>query len=196
MDPLIWAGLLLLLGLALVMTEVFVPSGGILGVLALVSIVAAIALAFFRGGTFAGFMFVLVSMIAVPTILVLAFQWLPDTAVGRRLLASAPTSEEVLPDDEERRALRELVGKIGRAQSSMLPSGAVEIDGRTIDAVSDGMPIERGQPVRVIEVHGTRVTVRLVPEETASATASTGKSDDVLAQSIDELGLDPFEPLA
>jgi membrane-bound serine protease (ClpP class) len=195
-DPLIWAGLLLLVGLALVMTEVFIPSGGILGVLAFVAIIAAIAMAFLRSGAFAGFMFVLVSLIAVPTILVFAFQWLPDTAVGKRLLAAVPTSEEVLPDDEQRRALRELVGKVGRAKSRMLPSGAVQIEGRTIDAVSDGFPIEPGQPVRVMEVTGTQVTVRLVTEEVA-ASAPAAKADDVLAQSIDKLGLDPFEdPLA
>ena len=91
----------------------------------------------------------------------MAFQWLPDTAVGKRLLATVPSADEVLPDDDERRALRELVGRTGRAQTRMLPSGAVEIDGRTIDAVSDGMPIEPGQPVRVVDVHGTRVTVRV-----------------------------------
>ena len=196
MDPLVWAGLLLLLGLALVMTEVFVPSGGILGVLALTSIVVAIVLAFLQSGAMAGFLFVLVSLIAVPTILFVAFQWLPETAVGKRLLANLPSSEEVLPDDDERRALRELVGKVGRAETRMLPSGAVQIEGRTIDATSEGMPIEPGQPVRVVEVHGTRVTVRLVTEEAAAASRSTRNNDDVLAQTIDKLGLDPFEPLA
>jgi membrane-bound ClpP family serine protease len=195
MDPLVWAGLLLLLGLALVLTEVFIPSGGILGVVSFTAIVAAIALAFIKSGVVAGFLFVLVSLIAVPTVLVLAFQWLPDTAVGKRLLASIPTAEEVMPDDAERRALRELVGKVGRAQTRMLPSGAVRIEGRTIDAVSDGMPIEPGQPVRVVEVHGTRVTVRQVTEETAAKIPAT-KGEDVLAQTIDKLGLDPFEPMA
>jgi membrane-bound ClpP family serine protease len=195
-DPLIWAGLLLLLGLALVLTEVFIPSGGILGVLAFVAIVASIAMAFLRGGPLPGFVFVLVSLIAVPTILMFAFQWLPDTAVGKRLLATVPTAEEVLPDDAERRALRELVGKVGRAKSRMLPSGAVQIEGRTIDAVSDGFPVEPGQPVRVTEVHGTSVTVRLVSEESATA-APVAKHEDVLAQTIDKLGLDPFDdPLA
>ena len=68
-------------------------------------------------------------------------------------------------------------------------------EGRTIDAVSDGMPIEPGQPVRVLEVHGRRVTVRQVPEE-AAAQVPAAKGEDVLAQTIDKLGLDPFEPLA
>ena len=192
-DPLVWAGLLLLLGLALVMTEVFIPSGGILGVVSTGAIVAAIVLEFVKRGAFAGVMFVLVALLAAPTILVFAFRWLPDTPVGRRLLVAIPTSDEVLPDDDERRALRELVGKVGRAKSRMLPSGAVQIEGRTIDAMSDGLPIEPGQPVRVIEVHGTRVTVRLVTEEAAAATT---KSDDPMSQTIDQLGLEPFDPLA
>jgi membrane-bound ClpP family serine protease len=194
MDPLIWAGLLLLVGLVLIMIEVFLPSGGILGVLSFTAVVSAIALAFFQGGALPGLLFLLAALIAVPTILAVAFQWLPDTAVGKRLLATVPSAEEVLPDDDERRALRELIGKTGRAQTSMLPSGAVEIDGRTIDAVSDGMPIEPGQPVRVVDVHGTRVTVRLVSGEAAAASPTS--RDDVMAQTIDQLGLDPFDPLA
>ena len=94
MDPLVWAGLLLLVGLALIMTEVFVPSGGVLGVLALSSIVVAIVLAFWQSGVTAGFMFVLVSLIAVPTILFFAFQWLPETPIGRRLIPEAPSATE------------------------------------------------------------------------------------------------------
>jgi membrane-bound ClpP family serine protease len=194
MDPLVWAGLLLLVGLVLVMTEVFVPSGGILGLLSVTAILAAIVLAFYYRGAVTGIVFVLVALLSVPTILVFAFRWLPDTAVGKRLLATVPTSEDVLPDDDERRMLRSLVGKVGRAKTMMLPSGAVEVEGNTIDAVSDGLAIDPGQPVRVVEVHGTRVVVRLITEQAAAA-RPPAKGDDVLSQPIEQLGLDPFEPL-
>ena len=43
-----------------------------------------------------------------------------------------------MPDTPERRTLRQLVGKLGVAKSVMLPSGAVLIDGQTIDALSEG----------------------------------------------------------
>jgi membrane-bound ClpP family serine protease len=194
MDPLVWAGLILLVGLLLVMTEVFVPSGGVLGFLSVTAILSAIVMAFYYRGPVTGIVFVLVALVSVPTILVFAFRWLPDTAVGKRLLATVPTSDEVLPDDDERRMLRSLVGRVGRAKTVMLPSGAVEVEGRTIDAVSDGMAIEPGQPVRVIEVHGTRVVVRLITEEAAAA-RPIPKGDDMLSQPIDQLGLEPFEPL-
>jgi membrane-bound ClpP family serine protease len=194
MDPLVWAGLLLLVGLLLVMTEVFVPSGGVLGFLSVTAILSAIVMAFYYRGPVIGIVFVLVALVSAPTILVVAFRWLPDTAVGKRLLATVPTSDEVLPDDDERRMLRSLLGRVGRAKTLMLPSGAVEVEGRTIDAVSDGMAIEPGQPVRVIEVHGTRVVVRLITEEAATA-RPIPKGDDMLSQPIDQLGLEPFEPM-
>jgi membrane-bound ClpP family serine protease len=192
MDPLIWAGILLLLGLMLVMLEVFVPTGGLLGFLSLTAILSGIGLAFNKGGLAYGFGFLIATAVALPIVLGLAFRWLPGTAIGRRLLPAVPMSKDVLPDSEERRALRALVGKIGRAKSTMLPSGAVTVDGRTFDAVSEGLPIEPGQPVRVIEVRGNRVVVRPVEEGEEQPA-----SDDVLSQPIDTLGIDPFhDPLA
>ena len=134
MDPLVWAGLLLLVGLILVMTEVFVPSGGILGLLSVTAILAAIVMAFYYRGAVTGIVFVLVALLSVPTILVFAFRWLPDTAVGKRLLATVPTSEEVLPDDDERRMLRSLVGKVGRAKTADAPQRGGR-SGRTIQSM-------------------------------------------------------------
>jgi membrane-bound ClpP family serine protease len=109
------------------------------------------------------------------------------------LLPSIPTAAEVMPDDEQRRRLRQLVGKTGQAKSMMLPSGAVEVDGHVVDAVSQGMPIEPGERVRVVEVRGTMVVVQPLGE----APAVERGADDVLAQPIESLGIDPFEePLA
>jgi membrane-bound ClpP family serine protease len=186
MEPVLWAAVLLLLGLSLVMLEVFVPTGGLLGFLSLTAILVGIALAFWHGGLAYGFGFLLVTAVAVPLVLGMAFRWLPGTPIGRRILPAVPTSKDVLPDTEERRVLRGLVGKIGTAKSPMLPSGAVVVEGRTIDAVSEGQPIEVGQPVRVIEVRGTRVIVRPVEEGEESPLPP----DDPLSRPIDTLGID------
>jgi membrane-bound ClpP family serine protease len=193
MEPsLIGAGLLVALGLVLVLMEVFLPTGGLIGFLSVASLAAGIALAFYHGGSTTGFGFLAVAVVAVPVVLAMAFRFLPDTAIGRRLLPHLPTPDEVLPDSEERRRLRGLVGKVGRAKTPMLPSGAVLIEGHTIDAVSEGMAIERDQPVRVIAVRGTRVVVRPLDEN-----EPVSPSDDVLSRPIDSLGFDPFsDPLA
>jgi membrane-bound serine protease (ClpP class) len=191
MDPLAWSALLLLLGLLLVMVEVFIPSGGVLGFLSITALVAGVILAFYHRGAEVGFLFLTVTAVALPVTLMMAFRWWPKTPMGRRILLDVPTSEEVLPDSPERRWLRQMVGRLGVAKSLMLPSGAIEVDGHTIDALTEGTPIEAGQRVRVIAVRGNRVLVRVADDQTPAET------DDVLSQPIDFLGLESLEdPLA
>jgi hypothetical protein len=49
----------------------------------------------------------------------------------------------------------------------MLPSGLVLIDGKTYDAVSEGMPIESGAQIIVVHVSTQRLVVR--PDHTIQA---------------------------
>ena len=78
------------------------------------------------------------------------------------------------------------------ARGTMLPSGLVVIEGKTYDAVSEGMAIEAGQTVLVVAVSTQRLVVR--PDNTIRAelaeTAPThaAGSSDPLAQEI----ADPF----
>ena len=51
LDPFTWAIVLLLLGCALVVLEVFIPSGGILGMLSALAILGSIVFAFRRDMT-------------------------------------------------------------------------------------------------------------------------------------------------
>jgi membrane-bound ClpP family serine protease len=192
MDPIVWSVLLLLLGLALLCAEVFIPSGGLLGFLSIASLLSGLALAFYHRGTEVGLLFLIGTILAVPGVLMVAFRYWPQTPMGRRLLLEVPTSEEVLPDSPQRQRLRRLVGKFGVAKSVMMPSGAVLIEGETIDALSEGISIDPGQPVEVIEVRGSRVLVRPVDENARPVAA-----DDVLSQPIESLGIDGLDdPLA
>jgi membrane-bound serine protease (ClpP class) len=111
--------------------------------------------------------------------------------MGRAILGDLPTEEETRLDDPR----RSLVGRVGVAQSLMLPSGAVLVDGKLIDAVSQGMAIDPGQPVVIVEVRANRVMVRPAAAEEAQAAAF--ESDDVLSRPIEEFGFDSLEdPLA
>lgn len=191
MDPIALASLLLVGALTLVILEVFIPSGGILGFLAATSAVASVVVAF-RSGPIAGLLFVVVAIIAMPAAIAIALRILPNTPIGRRLLLRPPKGDEVLPDDAKRRELMALVGKMGEAKTMMRPSGAAIIEGKTVNALSEGMAIEPGQTVRVIEVRGNRVIVRAVEGEPPSI-----RRDEGLDRPIDSLGLDSLEePLA
>lgn len=186
--------MLLVIGLALAVTEVFVPSGGLIGFLAACALLGAIIVAF-MDNPIVGLAILAVAILGLPVVLALGLYWWPRTPIGKRVLLDAPESDEVLPDDPRRRNLKSLVGRIGRAKSKMLPSGAVVIDGRSIDAVSEGPPIEPGEAVQVVAVHGMEVIVRPVDEQTAQQ--ESRPSDDVLSQPIESVLPDPFgEPPA
>jgi len=79
----------------------------------------------------------------------------------------------------------------------MLPSGAIVLDGRTYDAVSEGMAIDAGAVVKVVAVKTNRIVVRPTDQELTSADfSSQQEAADVLSQPIDSLGIEGFdEPL-
>jgi len=198
LEPWVWSTLLMFVGLFLIILEVFIPSGGILGTLAVTSILSSIGMAFYYSGPRTGATFFAVALAGVPLAVAGGLALLPRTPVGRRLLLSLPTEEDVLPDNEELLELQSLVGKAGVARSPMLPSGAIMVDGKVFDAMSEGMAIECGQPVRVVTVRMNRLIVRPVSkDETSQSGKNTESEEDILSKPIDSLGLDPFkDPLA
>jgi len=187
MEPWIWPLLLLALGMGLAVLEVFFPSAGILSLLSITSLITAVVLGFREGSglglTVLGLMFV-----GVPTVIVLAFRLWPHTAMGKAALLEAPKAGDVLPDDDQRRRLKTLIGRIGHAKCRMLPGGVVSVDGQTVDAVSEGMVIEAGQRVRIIKVQANRAVVRPIEHEQPTETA-----EDPLERPIDTIAADPFE---
>jgi membrane-bound ClpP family serine protease len=195
MNPLVWSSLLLAVGLILVVLEVFIPSGGIMGFLSVSAVVAAIVLAFVYRGLEAGLIFLSVAAVGVPTMLVLAFRYWPKTPMGKRLLLEIPSGDDVLPESTQKESLRRLVGKLGNAKTVMLPSGAVVVGERTYDAFSQGMAIAAGERIKVVGVQGHSLVVRPASDEEA-AEHSDVRSDDVLSRPIESLGLGGIdEPL-
>jgi membrane-bound ClpP family serine protease len=162
-----WAILFLLLGLLLLVVEFFVPSGGTLAAMCALSLLAAIIAGFFAG-LWTGALILLAICVIVPASAGAAVRWWPDTPIGKLMLIQRPRSaDEVLPETVAYRGLRDLIGRRGRAKGLMLPSGLVLIDGKTYDAVSEGMPIEPGDQVIVVHVSTQRLVVR--PDRTIQA---------------------------
>lgn len=167
MDPWVWAVLLLVLGTGLAVMEVFFPSAGLLGFLSATAVAAAIVMGFYQS-PLTGALIILAAAVGLPVTIVLAFQYWPKTAMGQRVLLAAPKSEDVLPDNPDKEWLKGLIGQTGRAKSKLLLSGVITIDGRTADAVSESMPVEVGQTVRVIQVRGHCLVVRPIAEDAAA----------------------------
>lgn len=204
MTALVWVVVLLAVGLLVMVLEVFLPSGGILGFLSLTAIVAAIATAFFELGATAGLTVLAVATVVVPVVLALAFRWFPETPLGRRVLPPPPDPADVAPAATRRRELEKLVGRNGRAVSEMLPWGVVEIDGVRLQAVSEGGPVDRGAPVEAVGVQGRDLVVapvrrregpRPAGESAPSAQASAAAAEG-LSPTLETFDFDGFDPPA
>jgi membrane-bound ClpP family serine protease len=188
-----WAILLLLIGCSLIVLEVFIPSGGIISILAGVAFITSLIIAFWEGpttGPTTGLVFVGIMVFAIPTLIMLAFKYWPRTRMGKAFLGELPREDEVAPEDSR----RTLIGRVGVARSKMLPSGAVEIDGQMIDAVTQGQAIEPGAYVVVVEVRANRVVVRPAGKDQRP---SHPNPKDILSRPIEELGIESLDdPMA
>lgn len=193
---LLYALLLMLLFLVFFVAEFFLPSAGLLGVAAAVSIIAAVAVAFTHSAT-AGVVFLIAALLLVPAAFAAMVRIWPRTFIGRRILNLEPRSHRGDPaevrDEGPAGQLAALVGRVGVARTDLLPSGLIEVDGRRWDAVSTGVAIDRGEHVEVVHVHGGRIRVqptqRPLQTDAAAEQASTNQPP-TLETPVESLGID------
>jgi membrane-bound ClpP family serine protease len=163
MDSLLIIGIgCLALGLLLLILEAFVPSGGILGLLAFVSAIVGIVF-LFKFEAIWGAIGLLGTVILGPMMFFGALNMLPSTKLGRVMVGSS--GEEIaLARAETVRVQRDerehLMGLEGTAATDMRPSGVVLIEGQRHDAISKGGVIDRGEPIRVVAIDGLTIEVR------------------------------------
>ena len=188
MDVIYWSIIFMGLGLLIVMLELFIPSAGILTVLAGACFIASIVAGFFSSLT-AGLVMLLLIVILLPLLLMAMIKVWPKTPIGRRILIEPSGSPDaVVPEWEP--GIHELVGQLGTARTKMLPSGIVLINGKKYDALSDGLPIDEGQPIRVVAVKNNRIIV--VPHEgdLDDSEDLPARDRELLERPLEELGLD------
>ncbi|MDX1964301.1 MAG: NfeD family protein [Pirellulales bacterium] len=195
-EPFLWATILLALGLFLVGLEFLLPSSGIIGLSAALCLGSGIGMAFYYGGSWYGYLYLAIALLCVPVIVGVGFKLLPYTPLGKKLLSLAPMGDEVLSDVATRRNLRGLIGMVGRAITPILPSGSIEVAGLVLDAISQGMPIEKGAGVQIIDIQGTRIIVRPFEGPIPSGVSAPVERENIppdtqlFEQSLESLGIE------
>ena len=159
----IFAILLLFVGLAILLAEIFVPSGGLLGVITFFSLVISLVFAYRAWGqshpnVFGVFCVML--LLLVPTVVSFGFYMLPRTRFGRKVLLEAPDLVDLTPYAKESSRLEKLVGQFGTALTTLNPGGLVKLDEQRLHALSEGLSVEPGASVEIIEIRGASVVVR------------------------------------
>lgn len=189
---LLYVAVLVVACYALLVTEFFVPSGGVIGFAAAVAAVTALFIAFTHSLN-AGLGTLLLFLASTPAVMVTLVRLWPRTAMGRRMLNRDPDrpDEAAVPTTPQGTPLAELVGRLGVARTDLLPSGQVVIDGEKLDAISD-VAIDRGTPIVVNRLMGFRIRVRPATEEELrrqDGSQPSGRTAEAL-ESLDLEGLE------
>ena len=188
MDNWVWAILLLIGAVGLGFLELFIPSGGVLAIVAVLALLGSVVFAFLQGMVF-GLGLLLVVVVGVPFLVWYMLQIWQATPIGRRILLD-PSEDPALQPNEVLERHKALLGKTGVAKSLMMPSGMIEIDGERFDAVSAGMPIDPGTPIRVVHVDGINLTVHPAYSDPKPITPPVSS---VVTESPDQANIeDPF----
>lgn len=184
MEPWIWSLLLLLAGILFAVLELFLPSGGILAFFSFAAFCVSLIFSFHQGLGY-GLAYSGVLMIGIPVLVWQLFILWPKTPLGRRMLLD-PKQDPALAPDPENEELRQLVGKIGLAQSRMMPSGIVMIENRRYDAVSEGEPIDSGTEIVVLSAGKIDIIVKPYTEKAPKPKPETTEGEPVIADPFSE----------
>jgi membrane-bound serine protease (ClpP class) len=146
------AVVLQIVAVALLFAEIFLPSGGILGIATVGVLVASLSVGFSHSSLL-GWVLGGIDLIAFPLLL----RW-GIGQVARSPLALRESLDQGAPAPESH-----LEGRDGTAETGLRPVGRVVVDGVRHEAVSTGAFVEPGQAVRVVGSAGGRLQVRPLP---------------------------------
>ena len=147
--------LCLLIGVALLVLEVFVPGFGLPGVSGLILLTIGIVITWNTYGSVAGLAVTLITLALAGISISVSIK----SAATGKLSKSALILNEVTPpvDHEDTETL---VGKEGVTATVLNPVGIAEFDGVRLNVVSEGSYLGKGAPVRIQQIEGTKIIVR------------------------------------
>jgi membrane-bound ClpP family serine protease len=156
--------LLVIVGLGIIVSEIFIPSAGMLSILAAGCFCGSAFCAYrawYEPGNLAAFWSYVVCMsIGIPAFIGGGIYLLPKTALGNNLLAGPQDLESLTPFQEEEQRLTELIDQHGKTTTLFSPGGMVQLGREKFHAESEGVMIESGTDVVVVGVKGNRLVVR------------------------------------
>ena len=157
-----FAVFLYVLFVALLVAEVFVPSGGLISLCAVACLIAG-TIIFFRQSTVAGLAAIILGAVMVPSVLRYAYKAFPHTRFGKSVTLAPPERPQgdAVPDTLE---LAELLGAVGIVLTPLRPVGMCDFAGRRVECVAESGYADKNKKVEVINVESTQLTVRVMEE--------------------------------
>ena len=154
MKPYIFPFFLQILGLLVIIAEIFIPSLGLLTAIALGVFFYSLYIVFTTISTTAGMVLAGLDMVLVPVLLI----------GGMKILARSPLAlkRELSKQDgvvSQKEVCEAYINVKGTSITDLRPAGMAEINGQRVDVVTDGEYIEANIPIVVTGVTGNRIIV-------------------------------------
>ncbi len=152
----------LLLGVAafgIFMIEFFLPTGGLLAIMCVLSAIASVVLGFFHSPTLGMSLLALYS-VAAPFMVVFGLRMATRSPMGRRMVLSAEDPARTSGSASDQASALPAVGTRGTAITSLRPGGFARFEGRRIDATAEGGLIEAGTEIEVVSLRDGQIRVR------------------------------------
>jgi len=162
MDTYLLVALLIVaVGVALLVGEFIVPTGGFLLVFGVLLFAVATGVIWYYGSAMLATIALVGFCIGTPAVGWLAVQGWKKLAINRSRDSDTAggTITQAMPELSEMQAL---VGAVGSTLTLMRPSGSVELNGRRLDGITEGMMLEPGTPVRCVAVRSGCAVVRKI----------------------------------
>ena len=146
--------LLQAIGILVIIAEIFIPSLGILTVIALAVLSYSLYIVFTSISTTAGVVFTGLDIILVPLIIFFGIKILAQSPLALKKELSRQNG--VVSQKEK---LEAYINMKGEAVTDLRPAGMAQINSQRVDVVTDGEYIDADTPVIVTGVAGNRIVV-------------------------------------
>ena len=146
--------LLQIIGIMVVIAEIFIPSLGLLAVMALGIFLYSLYLVFTNISSTAGTVFAGLDLVLVPVLVVSGMKILAKSSLALR--------RELSKQDgvvSQRQGLEAYINMKGKSVTDLRPSGMAQINSQRLDVVTDGEYIDADTPIVVTGVKGNQIIV-------------------------------------
>ena len=152
--------LLLIVGLVMMIIEIFVSGFGFFGISGIISLVAGVIVRICFGLNVSQALTLILIVIGVLVLIVMIMVWCAQYGVFNKtgLFENGTTlSKDYNNADEE---LKKLVGKVGKTVSKLDLGGKAKIKGKVYDVVSIYSFIEADKLIKVVEIKDNTIMVK------------------------------------
>ena len=148
-------------GIGLLVLEAFMPGFGLPGISGIVMEIVAIALTWVNHGPVAalGLTIIVLSLIAIAISMSLRSATTGRLSRSKIILKERENNEAGYRSAED---MQVFLGKEGETTTVCRPTGMAEFDGVKLNVVSDGEFLPAGTRVRIVQVEGSRIVVRVI----------------------------------